>query len=96
MLTNRLFMFNCFNFYLPAIWLMFFTTKTNFMDLFNLMLVQMGYKQISANIIEYLMPIILAKRKLDSHNKEYDDVLQLYDDSKIGENLKLKKAVTVA
>ena len=50
-------------------------------DVFILMLSQMTIKQFGLNIIEYVIPIIKSKKKLENHKNEYADILKLYDDS---------------
>lgn len=92
-LIDRLFRFNLFNFYFPLMYVGFDQSNSSRMrDLFNLMLAQMAFKQVSYNLIEYYQPILMSKRKLDEHNEEYADLLKLYDDSQT-ENLILKKTL---
>jgi len=52
--------------------------KKNYHDLFNLMLTQMAVKQISANLIEYLQPLLLSRKKLIALEEEYEGLLKQY------------------
>ena len=61
-------------------------------DLFNNLLTQLVGKQIALNLVEYYMPIIMSKKKLEEHNDEYAEILKLYDDTE-RENLMLKKSL---
>lgn len=71
-----------FNFYFPMMYTGFDTSNNQRVyDVFILMLSQMTIKQFGLNIIEYLIPIIKSKKKLENHKKEYADILKLYDDS---------------
>jgi hypothetical protein len=54
--------------------------KRNYHDLFNLMLVQMAVKQVSANVVEYFVPIFLAKGKLEALSEEYRSVIAKYQE----------------
>ena len=64
-MITRLFQFNFFNFYLPYIIVAFDPNDhQSFVDLFYLMLTQMGVKQILSNVLEYLEPILKHKSKL--------------------------------
>lgn len=78
-LSSRLFQFNVLNFYFPMLWVAFDArNKRNYHDLFNLMLVQMAVKQVSANVVEYVQPIIMAKRKLDELAEDFRPVINKY------------------
>ena len=55
--------------------------ELRFIDLFNLMLAQMGYKQLSSNLIEYFQPIILTKYKIDRHNEDFKEVIEEYEEA---------------
>lgn len=72
-----------------------YTNSRNYIDLANLMFVQMAVKQVSANIIEYLMPIAQSKWKLDKHNEEYKDVIEQYKETGEGPNLNLQKTIKI-
>lgn len=39
----------------------------------------MSAKQISANVVEYIMPILKVRFKLTSLNKEFEDTLVKFD-----------------
>lgn len=54
-IIKRLFRFNFFNFYFPMLWVAFDgRNNRRYSDLFNMMAVQMGVKQIVSNVIEYI------------------------------------------
>ena len=64
-MITRLFQFNIFNYYLPYMIVAFNPgNPQNFVELFYLMATQMVFKQIISNVIEYLQPIIKARKKL--------------------------------
>ena len=90
-LVDRLFRFNLFNFYFPMILVGFDQRNSQrLFDVFNIMLAQMAFKQISVNLLEYFKPLVLWKKSLEAHNQEYADLLKLYDDSK-EENMVMRK-----
>lgn len=72
-LINRLFQFNFFNFYMPLLLVAFYTTNYN--NLFIMMLSQMAFKQTSQNMVEYIIPILKTKKKLDNHQNDYMGML---------------------
>ena len=50
----------------------------NYDDLFQLLLSQLAYKQIGMNVMEYLVPVLTTKKKLEDKILEYKDTLNLY------------------
>ena len=50
----------------------------NYDDLFQLLLSQLAYKQIGMNVMEYLVPVLTTKKKLEDKILEFKDTLNLY------------------
>ena len=92
-LVDKLFRFNIFNYYFPMMLVGFDQRNPNRLrDVFNLMLTQMAFKQISSNVVEYYQPILFAKKKLQEHNEEYQELRKLFEDDNL-ENHELKKLI---
>lgn len=78
-LINRLFLFNFFNFYFPMLWVGFdYRNKRNYFDLFMLMTTQMAFKQIGMNLMEYFMPILLIRPKLNAVIEKFGAIVDRF------------------
>lgn len=75
-LISRLFQFNFFNFYGPMLLVAFY--RNNYQNLFIMMFTQMACKQTTYNIIEWLMPIIKTRTKLNKLKQNFQKVLNKY------------------
>lgn len=78
-LITRLFIVNFLNFYLPAITIALDTSNTNsYMDIFQLLLTQLAVKQLSLNLLEYILPILKTKWQLMKLHDRFRKVINQY------------------
>ena len=48
-------------------------------DLFMMMATQMGFKQISMNLVEWFLPLLTTRKKLIEVEEEFKDVIKPYE-----------------
>ena len=79
-LITMFFMFNFLNFYLPLLLVAVLYTLFTYEDVFTLIASQMVFKQIFANVMEYITPMMYTRRRLNKLKKYFKDVI--YEDNK--------------
>ena len=75
--------FNFLNFYLPLLMVAVLYTLFTYQDVFTLIGSQMAGKQIFANVIEYITPVLYTRKRLNKLNKFFEDVI--YEEKAIEE-----------
>lgn len=74
------FMFNFLNFYLPLLLVAVLYTLFTYEDVFILIASQMAFKQIFANIMEFITPMMYTRGRLKRLQSYFKDVI--YENNK--------------
>jgi hypothetical protein len=69
------FAFNFLNFYLPLLLVAVLYNLFTYQDAFILIGTQMAGKQIFANVMEYITPMMYTRKRIKNLNKFFKDVI---------------------
>lgn len=75
-LIFRLFLFNSLNFYVPMLLVAFY--RQNYINLFVMMSIQMGFKQFFRVSWGWIKPLLKVAKKLQNVSNEFKHITDLY------------------